>query len=67
MAGPSLDFIPAGDGAATLWIRNADGSPVVALTLAHLGALTAAASALTAAGVTRASFEDGRLTVLEGP
>jgi hypothetical protein len=62
---PSLDFTPAGDGAATLWIRNDDGSPVVALTLVYLGVLTAAAAALTAAGVTAASFEDGRLTVLE--
>jgi hypothetical protein len=65
MSGGSLDFTPAGDGAVDMWVRHPDGSPAVKLTLVYLGALTAAAAALTAAGVTRASFEDNRLTVLD--
>lgn len=63
--GNAFEFTPGPDGGVVLWIYQC-GRVVMEVGMNRLGALTAANSALTAAGVARASFEDGRLTIPEG-
>lgn len=60
--GNAFEFTPGPDGGVTLWIYQ-NGRVVMEVGMNRLGALTAANSALTAAGVGHAVFADGQLTV----
>ena len=62
MQSGQIHYIPAGGGDVTIEIPG-----LATIPLSHHAALEWATSILHAAGVRSASFEDGTLTVLEGP
>jgi hypothetical protein len=59
--GNGFEFTAGPDGGATLWIYQ-NGRVAMEIGINHRGVLTAANSALKAAGVGRAVFADGLLT-----